>query len=66
MGVASLFDTWSLKSVGEGLATMGGRGKTDDLGLSAADKTGIESSCEYNSGDVYSNLTRSYCLEIYD
>ena len=46
---------------------MGGRGKTDDLGLSAADKTGIESSCEYNnSGDVYSNLTRSYCLEIYD
>ena len=45
---------------------MGGRGKTDDLGLSAADKTGIESSCEYNSGDVYRNLTGSYCLEIYD
>ena len=45
---------------------MGGRGKTDDLGLLAADKTGIESSCEYNSGDVYSNLTRSYCFEIYD
>ena len=45
---------------------MGGRGKTDDLELEAAGKTGIESSCEYNSGDVYSNLTRSYCLEIYD